>query len=113
MATLKRLNIVVSFLLEIAMLLAFAYWGFRTGQSLWLKLLLGVGVPLVVILLWGLFLAPRAGYRAESTLGVVLSLGLFYLAAAALLLAKQPVLAAAMIAVAAINRTLVVIWKQW
>ena len=113
MATLKRINVVVSFLLEIAMLLAFGYWGFHTGQSLWLKLVLGIGAPLAVIVLWGFFLAPRAGYRAGSTLGVVLTLGLFYLAAAALLLADQPVLAAAMLVISAINRTLVVIWKQW
>ncbi len=113
MATPKNINVVVSFLLEIAMLLAFGYWGFHIGQSLWLKLALGIGVPLVVIFLWGLFLAPRAGYRAGSTLGVVVSLGLLYLAAGALFLADQPVLGAAMLLVSAINRTLVVVWNQW
>jgi len=113
METLKSLNVVISFLLEIAMLLAFGYWGFRTGQGLWLKLLLGIGVPLAVIIVWGLFLAPKAANRAGATFGVAITLILFYLAAAALLLAKQPVLAAVMMVVAAINRTLIVIWKQW
>ncbi len=113
METLKRANVIVSFLIELAMLLAFAYWGFRTGQNLWLKLALGLGVPLVVIVVWGLFLAPRAGYRADTTLGVVMTSGLFYLAAFALLHAGQPVLCAAMMAAAAVNRTLVVVWKQW
>ena len=113
METLKKLNFIVSFLLEMAMLLAFGYWGFLAGQGLWLKLLVGIGLPLVVILLWGLFLAPKAANRVGSTFGVAMTLVLFYLAAAALLLAKQPVLAVVMVVVAAINRTLVVIWKQW
>ena len=113
MAILKTINLVLSFLLEIAMLAAFGYWGFHTGESLWLKLALGIGVPLVVFILWGLFLAPRAGYRADSTLGVIMSLGLFYLAALALYQSNQPVLGTAMIVLALINRTLVVIWKQW
>ena len=113
METLKKLNIVVSFLLEMAMLVALVYWGLRTGQGVWLKLLLGAGVPVAVIIVWGLFLAPKAANRAGSTFGVATTLILFYLAAAALLLAKQPVLAAVMMIVAAINRTLVVIWKQW
>lgn len=113
MESLKKLNIIVSFLLEMAMLLALGYWGFRTGQGLWLKLLLGIGVPLAVIIVWGLFLAPKAANRVGSTLGVAMSLGLFYLSAAALLLAKQPVLAVVILVVAAINRTLVVTWKQW
>ena len=113
METLKKFNFVISFLLEMAMLLALVYWGLRTGQGVWLKLLLGVGVPLAVIIVWGLFLAPKAANRVGSTFGVAVTLVLFYLAAAALLLAKQPVLAAVMMVVAAINRTLVVIWKQW
>lgn len=113
MEMLKRANVIVSFLLELAMLLAFGYWGFHTGQNLWLKLALGLGVPLVVIVVWGLFLAPRAVNRADSTLGIVMTWGLFCLAALALLHAGRPVLCAAMLAAAAINRTLVVAWKQW
>jgi hypothetical protein len=38
---------------------------------------------------------------------------MFFLAAFALFAANQPVLGAAMLIVAAVNRTLVVVWKQW
>lgn len=113
MSALKRVNLALSWLLEIAMLAAFAYWGLRTGSSLWLKLLLGIGAPVAVIFLWGVLLAPRSGRRVQSTLGLVLSLALFYLAALALYQAQQPALGAVMLIAAALNRTLAVIWKQW
>lgn len=112
MAILKKTNTVLSTLLEIAMLIAFGYWGFRTGESVWLKWVLGIGVPLAVFITWGLLLAPRAGQRVSSTLGVIVSLPLFYCAALVLFQANQPALGAAMLVAAAINRTLVVIWKQ-
>ena len=97
---------------------AYLVFGMLTTLVNWvvyelLKLALGLGVPLVVIVVWGLFLAPRAVNRADSTLGIVMTWGLFCLAALALLHAGRPVLCAAMLAAAAINRTLVVAWKQW
>lgn len=95
------------------MLAAFGYWGFHAVENPWLRWVAAIGVPLVVFILWGLFLAPRAGYRADSTLVVVMSVVLFYLAALALFAAHQPALAAAMAVLAVINRTLVVVWKQW
>ena len=113
MAILRAINTGVSFLLELAMLVALGYWGFRTPESLWLKWALGIGVPLLVAILWGLFLAPKAGQRMGSTLGVTVSLCLFYLAALALFQTKHPALGTAMVVLAAINRTLVVVWKQW
>lgn len=113
MAVLKQINVVVSFLLEVAMLLALAYWGFHTGQNLGLKLALGLGIPLAAVIIWGLFLAPRAGQRANSTVGVALSLALFYIAGLLLYQAGQPALAAILFVVAAVNRTLVVVWRQW
>jgi hypothetical protein len=103
---------VLSFLLEIAMLVAFGYWGFNAAENPWLRWVLGIGVPLVVIIVWGVLLAPTPGQRISSTLGIVLSLFLFYVAALLMYQAGQPVPAAVMFFAAAINRTLVVIWKQ-
>lgn len=113
MASMKKFNTWLSILLELAMLAAFGYWGFRTGGSLGLKLLLGIGVPLVAFVLWGLLLSPAGGgQRISSTVGVIVSVGLFYLAVLALYQAKQPVLATAMLVAVSLNRALAVVWKQ-
>jgi hypothetical protein len=58
----KNTNLALAFLLELAMLAAFGYWGFQTGDGTLTKIVLGIGVPIIVIILWGLFEAPRA-YR--------------------------------------------------
>jgi len=101
-----------SFWLQIAMLAAFGYWGFHAVEDPWLRWVAAIGVPLVLFVLWRLFLAPRAGQRADSTLYVAVSVVLFNLAALAFFGTNQPYLGAAMLVPTVINRTLVVIWKQ-
>ncbi|WP_125609581.1 YrdB family protein [Specibacter cremeus] len=81
----------VGFLLEVAMLAAFCFWGFSRDAP-W-NVVLGIGVPAVVVVLWGLFLAPKASRRLSRALVTVTSLALFLAAALALAVAGHPVLA--------------------
>jgi hypothetical protein len=113
MQTLKSINSALAFLLELAMLAAFGYWGFQGEKSIWLKWVLGIATPLVVALLWGLWLAPRADKRLNSRWGNFLSLGLFCLAALALYQTNHPALAFTLAAIAIGNRILVLLWRQW
>jgi hypothetical protein len=113
MKTLKAINTYLAFFLELAMLAAFCYWGFNNGNSIWMKWGLGIGTPLVVTILWGLFFAPRADHRLNITAGAILSLGLFYLAALAIYQTHQPMLAITLAMIATINRILVLQWNQW
>jgi hypothetical protein len=53
----------VAFLSELAALAALAYWGATVADSTVARVLLGVGLPAVAIVLWGLFAAPRAVVR--------------------------------------------------
>ena len=58
----RGFNLALAFLLELAALAALAYWGYCTGNSTFTSLVLGIGIPLVAAILWGLFAAPRARY---------------------------------------------------
>lgn len=109
----KAINSALAFVLELAMLASFGYWGFQGDKSIWLKWGLGIGIPLAVAILWGLLLAPRAGRRLGSTGGIALSLVLFCLAATGLYQTGQPVPAIIFASIAVINRLLVLLWKQW
>ena len=60
MDTLKALSAGVAFLLELAMHAALSYWGFQGEKSVCVRWSLGIGIPLVVAVLWGKFLAPKA-----------------------------------------------------
>jgi hypothetical protein len=109
----KSLNAGLAFLLELAMLAAFSYWGFQGEKSIWIKWGLGIGIPLVVAILWGLLLAPRANKRLNSRWGILLSLGLFCLAALTLYQTNHPALAITMAVTAILNRILILLWQQW
>ena len=113
MTILRGINAGVAFALELAMLAAFATWGYRVGEGTLNRWGLAVGLPLIAILLWGLLFAPKAAKRLPILAGALGSLGLFLLAATALFVTHQTALAIAMAMVAIINRMLVRIWKQW
>ena len=76
-------NDVFRFLLEMAMLASLAYWGLhdRGGAEQWL---LGLGAPLLVALVWGAFMAPKAWRRSRDPVRLPLELVLFGTAVAAL-----------------------------
>ena len=113
LGTIKAINTGFAFFLELAMLAGFGYWGFYGDKSVLIRLLLGIGIPVVVAVVWGMFFAPKAGHRLKITSGALLSLVLFLLAAAALFSTQQPVLAIVFAVTAIVNRALVLVWKQW
>jgi hypothetical protein len=110
---LKLLNSLLSFFLELAMLAAFGYWGFHGEKSIWLKWVLGIGIPLAAILLWGFLLAPKSEHRLNMIAGVILSSILFLLASAALYQTGLTTLAMVMAVVVILNRGFILLWKQW
>jgi len=68
MDAIKMLNLLVRFLLELCLLAAIGYWGFETHSSWGWKILLGIGLPLLIAVLWGMFLAPKSAYRLGGVL---------------------------------------------
>ena len=112
MSILKTLNLLIRFLLELCMLAAVGYWGFKTQSSLTMKIILGIGLPLLLIVLWSLFVAPRAVYPLQGISHVVLSLILLGSGAVALFASGQATLAWVYVIVLIVNQVLLVVWKQ-
>jgi Protein of unknown function (DUF2568) len=56
----KGVLLAVRFALEIGAFISLGYWGFATGENLVVDLVLGLGAPLVAIVLWGVFVSPKA-----------------------------------------------------
>ncbi|GAB2829689.1 hypothetical protein GCM10022221_30370 [Actinocorallia aurea] len=65
-------NEILAFLLEIVSLGLLAWWGFTREGPVLLRVLLGVGAPLVGAVFWGLLAAPKARFRLPmpAVLGV-------------------------------------------
>jgi hypothetical protein len=86
-------NLALRFLLELALLGAFAYWGFTATGNTLVNILLGLGAPLLVGVFWGVFMAPTSSRRATGIAYIILETILFSLATLALVAAGQPVIA--------------------
>ncbi|HVO44404.1 MAG TPA: YrdB family protein [Aggregatilineales bacterium] len=109
---LRTANLGVTFLLELGMLGALAYWGFQTGASLPVKIVLGIGTPPLVAVIWGWLMAPRSATRLKGSAYLLLKLVLFGAAAIGLAAAGQVTLAIVFAVVAVINQILLMVWKD-
>lgn len=76
--------LLIVFLSELAALFAYGYWGFRLDHPVGIKVLVGVRLPLLVAIGWGLFLSPKASYEVSAAIRFVLKVFVFGFAAAAL-----------------------------
>src|SRR5213592_1081485 len=75
MVVLTSIASMLRFVLELALLAAISYFGFTFGGLVgWV---LGLGLPAIVIAIWGAFVAPRAVRRLADPARLVLELALF------------------------------------
>ena len=112
MAIIKGSNLLVRFLLELCMLAAVGYWGFEIGSGAAMKIILGIGLPLLIAVVWGLLLSPKATYPLRGISRELLELTLFGSGAVALFASNLLVLGWAYTILVILNKILMVVWKQ-
>ena len=103
---LEWINVALRGLMETGLVVALGYWGFKTGQNIGFKILLGIGVPILVFGFWGTVDFHQAGSFSES-LRLAQELILTGLAALALYLAGQPVFGVVFALISITHHTLV------
>ena len=93
------INLLLRFLLELAALISYGFWGWQTGGG-WLRYLLAILAPLVGALIWGTFAVPgdpsrsgKAPVPVPGWLRLALELIIFGLACSALIVSGQSVYA--------------------
>ncbi len=112
MATLRLVNLAVRFLLELAALVAFGFWGLRTGDSIISSLLLCIGAPTAAIVFWWLFVAPRSRFALPAAVKLVLGLAVLGLAALALVATHQYLTSVVYTALVVVNQILLLVARQ-
>ncbi|MFG2473685.1 YrdB family protein [Streptomyces fagopyri] len=112
MKVIKAANLGVLFLLELATLVAAAYWGFGGRTAAPVTWLLGIGAPAVLIALWALFGSPKSRYKTRGVVRVGFELLWFGAGVAASALAGATGWAVALAAVCAVSKTLAAVWHQ-
>ncbi len=65
MAGLKWINVGLRGIMETGIVLGLAYWGYHTGESLLLKILLAIIAPVIVFGFWGMVDFRNFGKNSE------------------------------------------------
>ena len=108
----KGANLALRFLLELCALVVLGYWGFTTGSGAITKVALGIGVPLVAAVVWGVFVAPRAPVALPGFVVLLLQVSVFGSATAGLVATGHRALALTFAVVIVINAILMYVWGQ-
>lgn len=76
-------NLVIRFLLEIAVLISTGMWGWNQDDR-WFRLVFAIGIPLILATIWGTFAVPGDPSRSGSApvpipgiIRLILELGFF------------------------------------
>lgn len=112
MEALKAINLSIRFILEIAVLIIFGYWGFHVSQSTVINILLGIGAPLLAAVIWGMFGAPKAPYTLSGLSFFMLEIVMFGLPVIILFFLNKSTLGFVYGLVVAINLAFMKIWDQ-
>lgn len=99
-------NLGMRFLLELCVFAAWAFWGAQAGQGFFARLGFGVGAAMAAIVVWGLFIAPRAPVKVPVPVWVLLQVIIFAVAVAGLVATGYPRLAGALALLLVINSAL-------
>ncbi len=111
MEIVKGINQTIAFLLELIMVFAVGYWGYHVGKTTLSKYSLVILLPVIAIVLWGVFAAPRSAHRLEPTARLVFVLVLFGITSFLIHDSGHTKLAIAFAVVAVLNTTLAYIYK--
>ena len=105
------MNLALAFLLELAVVAAYAYWGFGLQANAFVKVLAGIGIPLAVIVLWAFFFAPKAGYRLDMP-WLMIGKALIFGGAAVCLYTRDASLGLALGGIIIVHLALAMVWDQ-
>jgi hypothetical protein len=108
----RTANLALKFLLELAALASFAFWGAETGSGAF-AVVLAIAAPLAMALLWGRFAAPRASHRLPPRTRIPFELGVFALAVLAHFAVGRVATGIAFAALVAINAIGLTVFDQW
>ena len=112
LTTIKNANLALAFLLELCVLAALVFWGFSSGSGTLIKIVLGIGVPVLAIIIWALFGAPRGPWHLNGIWYLLLKIVFFGSAVVALYIAGQHVLGVVFALIFVVNMVLLYAWGQ-
>lgn len=108
----KAINLAIRFLLELSLLFSLGYWGFHVEHGYLVKIGLGVGIPIVVAVIWGMLLSPKALIKVPVIGRVAIEVILFGSAVSCLYDSGFTIQAIILGFVFILNRYYIIKWRQ-
>jgi hypothetical protein len=99
------LNLAIRFLLELAAIVAVAYWGY-TVTTEWWRWAVAIGAPAMLIAIWAVAIAPKANNLLPLPVRELLGSGVLLIAAGLLFAAGAPSASLAMAVLVVVNTVL-------
>jgi hypothetical protein len=110
--SMRNLNLVFRFVLELVVLVALFHWGVSASDMLVVQVILGLGAPALAIAAWGLFVAPKASRRLPDPQRLAVEIVVFGAGVMAFLATGDTLLAVLLGAAAAMSLFLMWSWGQ-
>ena len=110
--SLRSLNLVFRFILEIVVLVALLLWGFSASDEPVVQLILGLGAPAIAIAVWGTFVAPKATRRLDDPARLGLEIVVFGAGVLAFIASGRLEVGILLAVAAALSLVLMVLWGQ-
>lgn len=96
-------NDILRFFLELFAFVSLGIWGFMAFPLPWPGVLIGIGAPLLAIVVWALFRSPKAVFKIDVFGKALVEIAIFSSAAIAWWTLGQPVVAVVFAVVAAVS----------
>ena len=110
--SIKLVNVILRFLLELFGLYIYGYWGYKMGTTAIIKWGLAAGIPVMIALVWGLFGSPKATFQLSGLSHLLLEICIFLLPVALLINLGKVQLAGFYGIIVIVNRILMYVWEQ-
>jgi hypothetical protein len=107
-----NLNLAISFLLELFALAALGYWGFTIRKGWGIKIICGLGAPILAAFIWGLYVAPHATYKLPYVIQQAIGLGVFAISIYALYRRGKSTWATIFGVILVVNRLIDYVWEH-
>ncbi len=108
----KILNLALRFILELILLFSIGYWGFHFGSGLVAQVALGIGLPLLTAVIWGMTISPKAKVKLPLAVVLLIEFLIFATAVACLIDSGFITFAIVFAIVAMANRFFVIKWRM-
>jgi hypothetical protein len=108
----KMLNLAIRFILELILLFSIGYWGFHYGSGLMAQAALGIGLPLLAAVIWGMSISPKAKVKLPFAAVLLIECVIFAIAVACQIASGFVTFAIVFALVVLANRFIVIKWRM-